>query len=122
MANLTVISDQIVSTSIIPVVMIPACTLLSMIFTNRLMVILSFLTPSQEDLLDLKYNFLKHKRSKDSEIEAFFYQQDGLWNQQSYIAHSKRAHLLRWGIVFEYCAVFVFASAAICILLSFYVS
>jgi hypothetical protein len=120
MNNLNVITEQIVSTSIIPVVMIPACTLLSMIFNNRLMAILSSLTITQHDLLDLKYKFLKNKRAKESEIEAFFYYQDRLWNEQSYSAHSKRAHLLRCGIVSEYCGIFVFATAAICILLSFF--
>jgi len=120
MSNLTLISEQIVSASVIPVVMIPASALLSMIFSNRLMPILSFLSASQDNFLTLKYKYLKNKNSKESEIETFFYNQDCLWNEQSYSTHNKRAQLLRWGIVFEYFAIFTFSTAAICILLSFF--
>lgn len=118
--SLNFISEQIVSTSIIPVAMIPACSLLSMIFNNRLMPILSFLTSSQDDIFKLKYEYLKQKRTKESEIEAFFYHQDHLWNQQSFSTHSKRAQLLRWGIVFEYSAIFTFSLSSICILLGYF--
>lgn len=120
MPTLNHISEQIVSTSIIPVVMIPACSLLSMIFNNRLMPILAFLSNSQDDLLNIKYKSLKHKKTEESEIEAFFYAQDYLWIEQSFATHNKRAQLLRWGIVFEYSAIFSFALAAICILLSIF--
>lgn len=114
------ISEQIVSTSIIPVAMIPASSLVSLIFNNRLMPILTFLTASQDDLFKLKYEYLKRKKANESEIEAFFYQQDRLWNKQSFATHNKRAQLLRWGILFEYSAIFAFSLSAICILLSYF--
>ncbi|MCH9632966.1 MAG: hypothetical protein S4CHLAM6_13130 [Chlamydiae bacterium] len=120
MISPNLISEQIAASSILPVVMIPACTLLSMIFNNRLISILSFLRKRQDDLLEAKYAHLKHSQIEKSEFEIFCRQKEELWNKHLYYANNKRARLLRWGIVFEYCAIFTFSSAAICILLSYF--
>ena len=114
------ISEQIASSSVLPVVMIPACTLLSMIFNNRLISILAFLRKRQENLLEIKYEAIKNRDSKKSDLDEFHYKQDELWNQHLYNASNKRAQLLRWGIVFEYCAIFTFSSAAICSILGYF--
>lgn len=120
MINSNLISEQIVSSSVLPIVMIPACTLLSMIFNNRLISILAFLRKRQDNLLDIKYEYLKNYKNRQDDLEQFHYQQDQLWNQHLYDTNSKRATLLRWGIVFEYCAIFMFSGASLCTLLTYF--
>lgn len=111
------ISEQIVSASVLPIVMIPACTLLSMIFNNRLISILTFLRKRQDNLIEIKYETLKNP---NDDFKQFYHKLDQQWNKHLYYTNSKRATLLRWGIVFEYCAIFLFSGASLCTLLTYF--